>query len=74
MSDLETLVNEYNDAERLQAARLKAIFDMVAALPGYHRVAFSDSTVWSGSLLHHEDRSVVNQNLADMVQLITAWQ
>ena len=71
MSDLQILIAEYNEAEQLQGARLRAIFDLIRAQPGYHRVAFSDGAVWSQSLLQHEDPNVVSQSLADMTQTIT---
>ncbi len=52
MSDLQTLVNEYNEVEQTQAARLKAIYELAAAQPnGGHEVRFSNGDLWDQNFL-----------------------
>jgi hypothetical protein len=63
-AEIEQLISEYNAVEATQAARRRAIFESIAALPGYHQVRFSSGDTWDGSLLRHPDPATINQGLA----------
>jgi hypothetical protein len=74
MSDLQTLVNEYNETEKTQAARLKAIYDLAAQQPGGgHEIRFSDGTLWDSNFLgigHNLHPSVLDRELSKQIRLI----
>ncbi len=78
MSDLETLVTEYNEAEALQAARLKAIYELAAAQPGGgHEVRFSNGDLWDQNFLalgRNLHPSVLDVEMAKRVSLIVNVQ
>ena len=74
MNDLQVLISEYNEVEATQGARLRAIYELLRAQAGYHCVKFSDQTMWGASLFKLEDRSIVDNQIGNMVRLITDCQ
>ena len=74
MNDLQTLVNEYNEIETTQAARLKAIYALAAAQEGGgHRVEFSNGEVWDQNTLgigRNLHPTVLERELSKQIRVI----
>ncbi len=68
---IQDLINEYNEAEKQQAARLREIFAAVKARKGYRHVNFANDVMWSNcwdlpDRLDNKFFEKLNRNITDV--------
>lgn len=59
MSEIQNLINEYNEIELQQAARLRSLFDLMKARQGWRFVTFDNGAQWSNCWEQPERLEVV---------------
>lgn len=71
-AQIQALVAEYDEIERAQAIRRKAITDLLRVQPGHHGIGFNGRNGIDIKIAAR-DMSIYNQQLADACQTCTGW-